>query len=62
MPASLGSPRKVKFAADLPVPQKLTEADLERCAREGQELARRFGERTRSMEWLTGEDLAIVIR
>lgn len=53
---------KVKFAADLPVPKKLTRADLARLDREATEWREAVEKGTRSLERLTGADLAVVIR
>ena len=51
----------MKLATELPEPEKLSGADLERLAQEGAQLREAVEKATRSLEWLSGEDLAIVV-
>jgi hypothetical protein len=53
---------RVKIAKDLPKPPKLTKEDLERLHEEGQKWAKAVMKGTESLERLSAEDYAVLIR
>jgi hypothetical protein len=58
----LKKPRPIKVAKNLPPPPILTEEDFKKIEEESEIYRKAVTEATKDLEWLTGDDLKIVIK